>query len=134
MLAKAAQEYKAALAFAPDDPTLHFGLANTLFSARRYHDAIAELQNAQRFSPSDPNISAMLARSYASLGDRDETYHYVQLAEHQAESAPPPHGPFGDTVESATLVSTGEALSTLGEQKAAMERFRRALQSRRATA
>jgi tetratricopeptide (TPR) repeat protein len=129
MLAKAAQEYKAALAFAPDDPTLHFGLANTLFSARRYHDAIAELQNAQRFSPSDPNISAMLARSYASLGDRDETYHYVHLAEQQAESAPPPHGPFGESTESATLVSTGEALSTLGEQKAAMERFRKALQA-----
>ena len=68
MLAKAAQEYKAALAFAPDDPTLHFGLANTLFSARRYHDAIDELQTAQRFSPSDPSISAMLARSYANLG------------------------------------------------------------------
>jgi len=131
MLAKAAQEYKAALAFAPDDPSLHFGLANTLFSARRYHDAIAELQNAQRFSPSDPNISAMLARSYASLGDRDQTYHYVQLAERQAESAPPPQGPFDQSVEAATLVATGEALSTLGEQKAAMERFRKALQTPR---
>ena len=64
MLAKAAQEYKAALVFAPDNPALHFGLANTLFSARRYHEAIGELQNAQRFSPSDPSISAMLARSY----------------------------------------------------------------------
>ncbi len=129
MLAKAAQEYKAALVFAPDDPALHFGLANTLFSARRYHEAIGELQNAQRFSPSDPSISAMLARSYASLGDRDETYHYVHLAEQQAESAPPPHGPFVESVESSTLVSTGEALSTLGEQKAAMERFRKALQT-----
>lgn len=127
MLAKAAQEYKAALAFAPDDPTLHYGLANTLFSARQYHEAIQELQNAQRFSPSDPSISAMLARSYANLGDRDETYHYVQLAEQQAEAAPPPEGPFGHSIMSSTLVSTGEALSTVGEQKAAMDRFRKAL-------
>ena len=128
MLAKAAQEYKAALAFAPDDPTLHLGLANTLFSARQYHEAIHELEIAQRFSPSDPSISAMLARSYANLGDRDETYRYVQLAEQQAQEAPPPEGPFGQSVESSTLISTGEALSTLGEQKAAMDRFRKALQ------
>ncbi|MGA8089436.1 MAG: tetratricopeptide repeat protein [Terracidiphilus sp.] len=128
MLAKAAQEYKAALAFSPDDPTLHFGLANTLFSARRYHEAIHELQNAQRFSPSDPSISALLARSYANLDNRDQTFHYVQLAEQQAEAAPSPKGPFGLSVESATLVSTGEALSSVGEQKAAMDRFRKALQ------
>jgi len=128
MLAKAAQEYKAALAFAPDDPTLHFGLANTLFSARHYHEAIDELQNAQRFSPSDPSISALLARSYANLDDRDQTYHYVQLAEQQAAAAPPARGPFGESVESSTLVSTGEALSAMGDQKSAMERFRKALQ------
>ena len=128
MLAKAAQEYKAALAFAPADSSLHFGLANTLFSARHYHEAIDELQTAQRFSPSDPGISAMLARSYANLDDRDQTYHYVQIAEQQAEAAPPPRDPFRESVESSTLVSTGEALSTVGEQKAALERFRKALQ------
>jgi len=128
MLAKAADEYKAALAFTPDDPALHLGLANILFSARRYHEAIGELQTAERYSPRDPGISAMLARSYADLGDRDQTFHYVQLAEQQAQSAPPPQGPFGESIQGATFVSTGEALGTLGEQKAAMDRFRKALE------
>jgi tetratricopeptide (TPR) repeat protein len=127
MLAKAAQEYRAALTFTPDDPSLHFGLANTLFSARHYREAIAELQTAQRFSSSDAAISALLARSYANLGDRDQTFHYVQLAEQQAQSAPAPRGPFDESILSSTLVSTGQALSALGDQKAAMERFRRAL-------
>lgn len=128
MLAKAAVEYKAALKFTPDDPALHLGLANTLFSARRYHEAIDELQTAQRFSPNDPSISAMLARSYANLDNRSETFHYVQKAEQQAAAAPPPKGPFAESVMGQTLISTGEALGTVGEQKAAMERFRKALE------
>jgi tetratricopeptide (TPR) repeat protein len=128
MLAKAADEYKAALKFTPDDPALHLGLANTLFSARRYREAIDELQTGKRFSPNDPTISSMLARSYASLDDRSQTLHYVQLAEQQAVSAPPPQSPFGSSVLSDTLISTGEALDTIGEQKAAMDRFGKALQ------
>ena len=128
MLAKAASEYKAALKFTPDDPALHLGLANTLFSARRYHEAIDELETAQRFSPGDPAVSAMLARSYANLDNRSETFHYVQQAEQEAATAPPPKGPFAQSVMGDTLISTGEALGTVGEQKAAMDRFRRALQ------
>lgn len=128
MLARAAEEYRAALKFAPDDPALHLGLANALFSARQYHEAVGELQTAARYSPSDPSISAMLARSYANLGDRNQTFHYVQVAEQQAAAAPPPRAPFGESALSATYVSTGEALGTLGENRAAMERFRKALQ------
>lgn len=128
MLAKAAVEYKAALKFTPEDPALHLGLANTLFSARRYHEAIDELETAQRFSPGDPSISAMLARSYANLDNRSETFHYVQQAEQQAAAAPPPKGPFAESVMGNTLISTGEALGTVGEQKAAMDRFRKALE------
>ena len=127
MLAKSAEEYKGALRFTPDDPTLHLGLANTLFAGRRYHEAIDELQTAQRFSPGDPSISAMLARSNANLGNRNETLHYVQLAEQQATSASLPRSPYETSVQSDTLISTGEALGTIGEQKAAMDRFRRAL-------
>ena len=128
MLAKAAVEYKAALKFTPDDPVLHLGLANVLFSARRYHEAIDELETAQRSSPNDPAIPAMLARSYANLDNRNETFHYVQLAEREAAAAPPPQSPFGPSVLGETLISTGEALGTVGEQKAAMDRFRKALE------
>ena len=128
MLAKAAVEYNAALKFTPDDPALHLGLANSLFSARRYHEAIDELETSQRFSPGDPSVSAMLARSYANLDNRNETFHYVQQAEQEAAAAPPPQGPSAESVMADTLISTGEALGTVGEQKAAMDRFRRALE------
>lgn len=128
MLAKAAEEYKVALRFTPDDPVLHLGLANSLFSARRYREAISELQVAERYAPKNPTIAAMLARSYANLGERDEAFHYVQLAENDAQSALPPSGPNGASIQSETFVSTGEALGTIGEDKAAMDRFRKALQ------
>ena len=128
MLAKAAEEYKAALRFTPDDPALHLGLANSLFSARRYHEAIGELEGAERYAPRDPAIAAMLARSYANLGQRDETFHYVRLAEQEAMVVPSSSASFGESVQSETYVSTGEALGTLGEDKAAMDRFRKALQ------
>lgn len=124
MLAKAAQEYQAALKFSPDDPALHIGLANALFGQRRYHETVAELETAERFAPGNAEVYALLARSYANLDDRDHTMHYVQLAEQPAQTAP---GPAGISEQSAILVSTGQALSTLGEHEAAMDRFRRAL-------
>jgi tetratricopeptide (TPR) repeat protein len=125
MLAKAAAEYRAALKFSPNDPALHLGLANTLFGARKYHETISELQEAERFSPDNPEIYALLARSYANLDDRDNTMRYVQLAEQHALHAPT--GKAGASQESDILVATGQALSTLGDHNAAMERFRRAL-------
>lgn len=127
MLTKAANEYKAALKFTPDDPSLHLGLAGTLYAARRYHDAIEELKVAEHYGPDDPNIAAMLARSYAYLGERDETMHYVQVAEKLAAAAPPPSNPYAESVQANTFVSTGQALAELGDQKAAMDRYRRAL-------
>jgi predicted Zn-dependent protease len=126
MLAKAATEYKAALKFDPESGALHFGLGNTLFAEHQYTDSIGELETARKFSPSDANIDAMLARSYASLQDRDRTYEYVRLAEQNSQPGP---GATRRSIaeQSDILVSTGEALSTLGDQPAAMDRFRRAL-------
>lgn len=128
MLTKAATEYKAALKFTPDDPALHLGLAGTLFGARRYHDAIDELKVAEKYGPDNPAIPAMLARSYAFLGDRDQTLQYVQVAEKVALAAPPPNNPYAESVQSETFVSTGQALAELGDKKAAMDRYRRALE------
>jgi tetratricopeptide (TPR) repeat protein len=125
MLAKAAAEYRAALKFSPDDPALHLGLANTLFGQRKYHETIAELQAAEKVIPDNPEIDALMARSYANLEDRDNTMRYVQLAEQHAAAASKASGTSQD---SDTLVATGQALSTLGDHDAAMERFRRALE------
>ena len=135
MLAKAASEYRAALTFAPDDASLHLGLANALFTERRYRDAIEELQIAAKFGPDDAGIYALLARSYAALGERDETMRYVQTAEQQAtRTGSGQRGPitpgrrYVSSNASAIFVETGQALSALGDQKAATDRFRKALE------
>jgi len=58
-------------------------------------------------------VYAQMARCYAQLGDHEQTMHYIQLAEQQPSSP--------------IYSSTGDALSILGEDEAAMERFERAL-------
>ncbi len=121
MLEKSAVEYRAALRFTPNDGALHLGLGNTLFSERHYHDAIDELETAETYLPDNPEVEATLARSYAGLDDRDKATQYIAAAEQHAQSTP--------TAEQGRIfVSTGEALSELGEQNAAMDRFRRALE------
>lgn len=127
MLGKSANEYRAALKFTPNDPALHLGLGNTMFSERRYHPAINEFEIAAKADPANPEIDAMLARSYASLDDRAQTLHYVELAERNAAAMPAPANPYGESLLSSIYVSTGQALNTLGEQKAAMSRFTKAL-------
>lgn len=126
MLIEAASEYRAALKFTPNDGALHLGLGNTLFAERQYHDAIDELQIAVKDSPDNANVYALLARSYANLQDRDQTLRYVQVAEQHAQQAPTAANNL-ESGQSEIYVSTGEALSTLGDHGAAMERFRKAL-------
>ena len=126
MLTKAADEYRAALKFTPDDGSLHLGLGNTLFAERKYHEAVDELQIAVRDSPDNAAVYALLARSFANLQDRNRTLQYVELAEHNTQQ----RKTVNDKSSSALgeiYVATGEALSTLGDQEAAMERFRKAL-------
>jgi tetratricopeptide (TPR) repeat protein len=131
LLPKAVTEYRAALKFTPDDPAIHLGLGNALFTERHFDEAINELRTAEKASPADANVDALLAQSYANLHDREQTLHYVQLAEEHARSAQVVTGSLEEPLESAILVSTGEALGTLGEQTAAMERFKRALEVKR---
>ncbi|MGA8531956.1 MAG: tetratricopeptide repeat protein, partial [Acidobacteriaceae bacterium] len=131
-LSRSANEYRAALRFAPNDGELHMALASTLYSLRHYHEAIDELQIASRLSPADPLIYAWTARSYAELGDRDQTLRFVQLAEQRAQVTPPTEIKASDEVKphssnSDVYVFTGDALADLGDQRAAMLRFRRAL-------
>ena len=126
MLMKSAAEYRTALKYSPNDEALHLALADTLYGLRQYHEAIDELQAAQKLSPDDPLIYAQLARSYAQLHDHDQTLEYVQLAEQHVQSIQTSKGD-QKRGESAVFISTGQALSTLGDQKAAMERFEKAL-------
>jgi tetratricopeptide (TPR) repeat protein len=126
MLTKSAAEYRIALKYSPNDGGLHLALADTLYGQRRYHEAIEELQAAQKLSPDNDVIYAQFARAYAELQDRNQTQRYVQLAEQHAHLAP--SSTTDPKREEATIfVSTGQALSLLGDQKSAMERFEKAL-------
>ena len=115
ILDKAVQEYRVALKYAPDDLKLHMALADALYHGRRYSQSIAELQEALKLSPDDPLIYANLASAEAQLGHRAETFKYIQAAEREGVD------------QSAILLATGDALLTLGDRAAALERFTRAL-------
>lgn len=121
MLGKAADEYRAALKYAPNDPALYLGLGNALLGQRKFHEAADDLATAAKLAPQNADVDALLARAYANLADRGQTLHYIQLAEQNAQADPP-------LEQSQILVTTGEALSALGDQNAAMDRFRRALE------
>jgi len=117
VLDKAEKEYRLALKMAPDDLKLHMALADTLYHARHYNDAIAELENALSLSPDDPLIYADLAASHAQLRHRNETFRYIEAAEKESNG------------QSGIYMATGEALMTLGDRNAAMDRFTRALEA-----
>ncbi len=146
LLGKSAAEYRLALKFTPNDGGLHLALADTLYSARRYHESLDELQVAQKLSPDSAAISALFARSYAQLGDREQTMQYVERAEQQAQqeaakqadlSGGSASNPGSNAAKglisgqrsslSGIYLSTGLALSTLGDNKAALDRFGKAL-------
>lgn len=115
VLDKAEKEYRLALNSSPDDLKLHLALADTLYHARHYGRAIEEWNSSLQLSPDDPVIYASLAAANAQIRNRTESYRYIQLAEREGAD------------QAAILVATGEALLTLGDQKAASERFARAL-------
>lgn len=111
----AEKEYRAALKFAPNELTLQLALADTLYDMRRYQQSIDALNQALSLSPDDPLIYARMAHAYAQLHQRDQTLRYVEAAERRGGE------------QSAILLDTGDALLTLGDRKAAMDRFSRAL-------
>lgn len=115
LLASAEKEYQTALKFTPNDLRLRLALADTQYRARKYQQSIATLSDALTLAPGDPLIYSHLAHAHAELRHRDETLRYVQLAEQLGSD------------RSAVLLDTGDALLSLGDRDAAMQRFERAL-------
>ena len=111
----AATEYRTALTETADDLTTQLAYADALYRMRRYADATAALNAALKLSPSDPTIYALMAQVDAKQGNRDQTLHDIDSAEKLG----------GGRVE--ILTATGDALLTLGDRNAAMQRFSRAL-------
>jgi len=111
----AATEYRAALAETPSDLTTQLAFADVLYHMRHYVEATAALNNAVNLSPSDPAIYALMAQVHAKQGNREQTLRDIQTAEQLG----------GNRIE--VLTATGDALLTLDDRRAAMQRFSRAL-------
>jgi len=118
VLDKAEQEFRAALKFSPNDLRLHTALADTLYHARKYAASLDELNQVLRLSPENPApIYARMAHAHAQLGNRAQTFQYVEAAEREGAE------------QSEVLLATGDAILILGDEEAAMERFARALEA-----
>ena len=89
--------------------------ADTLFRLRRFQQAIAALEVAQKLSPTDPALYALRAQIHAKQGAREDALRDIQLAEQYGK----------DQID--ILMATGGALLALGDRDAAMQRFSRAL-------
>ena len=116
-LNEAVAEYTAALKEDPKDLVTQLALADSLFHLRRFKEAIATYNVALSLSPDNPLVYAQMAQSYASLHDRPETVRNVVEAERLGKG------------DGEVLLATGNALLTLGDENAAMQRFAAALES-----
>ena len=128
-LTKSAAEYRAALKFDPGNGSLYLGLGNIFFAQRRYEEALKQLETASKLLPEDASVYALMARAHANLKDREQALRDVQLAEQYAArpAAGGENAAAQATLVSEVYVSTGQALSTLGDQQGALERFSKAL-------
>jgi len=115
LLNQAIKEYETALQFTPLDMRTRLALADAQYRLHRYSDSINTLQAALQISPNDPVIYAQMAHCYARMGQRENTMRAIGEAERIG----------GDS--DRILLATGDALLTLGDRKAAMDRFSRAL-------
>jgi tetratricopeptide (TPR) repeat protein len=111
---KSEMEYRAALKFAPNDVQTHLALSDALYRMHRYQEDIAVLNAALELKSDESLVYAQMARSYAQLRQRQEAYQAIAQAEKQGEDV-------------KVLMATGEALLTLGDHHAALERYSRAL-------
>ena len=110
----AEKEYRAALQLAPNDPRVYLALAEALYRLHRYSDALTVLKQGIPLSPDPSLLYAAMARDYAQLKDKDDAYKAIASAEKNGNDA-------------RVLMATGEALLILGDEKAAMQRYSRAL-------
>ena len=107
-------EYRAALKLAPSDAQVHLALAEALYRLHRYGDALEALKSGIGLTSNDSLLYAEMARNYAQLRQKTNAYQAVTSAEKNGD-------------DSKVLMATGEAFLLLGDNKAAMQRYSRAL-------
>jgi tetratricopeptide (TPR) repeat protein len=113
--ARALPEYRTALAEQPNDLPTQLAYADALYRTNSFRESLATLEIAEQLSPSDADVYALRAQVHAKVGDKEAANRDIALAEQYG----------GGQVK--ILMATGDALLTLGERDAAMERFSRAL-------
>lgn len=113
---RSAAEYRIALSEDPKDAPTELAYADVLYRMRRYSDSLAALQRSLQLAPSDPAVYALMAQVHAKQGERQQALQDINSAERLG----------GDRVPILTAV--GEALLTMGDRNAAMQRFSRALE------
>jgi Flp pilus assembly protein TadD len=64
--AEAVRHFRKAVEVFPRNVSAHLNLGNVAFARRRYSDAIAEYETAQRLSPGNPRIEQRLERARRS--------------------------------------------------------------------
>ena len=107
-------EYRAALQLSPDNVQVHLALAEALYRLHRYGDSLDTLKSALGKGGDDSVLYADMARNYAQLKQRSSAYQAISAAEKNGDN-------------SRVLMATGESLLILGDEKAAMQRYARAL-------
>jgi tetratricopeptide (TPR) repeat protein len=108
-------EYRIALQEDPNDLSTELAYADTLFRLRRPQQALNALDVAQKLAPTDARVYALRAQVHAKENDREAAMRDIQLAEQYGK----------DDID--ILMATGDALLSMGDRDAAMQRFARAL-------
>lgn len=108
-------EYRIALQEDPNDLSTELAYADTLFRLRRPQQALNALDVAQKLAPTDARVYALRAQVHAKENDRTAAMQDIQLAEQYGK----------DDID--ILMATGDALLSMGDRDAAMQRFARAL-------
>lgn len=72
MTASRLETFKEMLAGDPDNAMVRYGLANELFKAERYEEAVEALHEYLQRADDEGAAYGMLARAYEKLGRRDE--------------------------------------------------------------
>jgi tetratricopeptide (TPR) repeat protein len=113
--AHAIPEYRLALEETPNDVPTRLAYADSLYHLGNFKQALSELATAEKFAPTNAEAYALGAQIYARQNDRDNAQQEIKLAEQYGNG------------QAKILMATGNALLTLGEKDAAMQRFTRAL-------
>lgn len=113
--AAAEPEYRIALQEEPNDLSTELVYADTLYRMHHFQQSLAALDVAEKLFPTEPHVYALRAQVHAKEGERLETLQDINLAEKYGN----------DQVD--ILMATGDALLTVGDRDAAMQRFSRAL-------